>query len=75
MILGIHIQVCMTPDRLPLGLLIFERGMMIPIHRLGEYLGHMKWSINGSCLLVLYLVLVIRPQYTSSFTPVFGPRP
>lgn len=32
---GIQIQVYMTLDKLPLGFLTFEMGMMTPIHGLG----------------------------------------
>lgn len=38
----------MTLDKLPLGFLTFEMGMMTPIHGLGEYLDEMKCSISGS---------------------------
>lgn len=57
---GIHIQVCVALDKLSLGFFIFEMGMMIPIHRLGECL---EQSISGCCLLLLYLVAVIRHRY------------
>lgn len=58
---GIHIRVFVALNKLSLSFFIFGRGMMIPIHRLREEPEQMRWSVTGSCLLLLYLVVVFEP--------------
>lgn len=45
---GLQIQVCVALDKFSLGVLAVEMETMTPIHGLGEYLGRMKCSLDGS---------------------------